>query len=161
MALNTQLGRTGRYRKVIDVAPTITAGAYSLNDAVGGRMTFANASHGAGQSGVIEALRIVDRAQQMVALDLFLFDQAFTAVADNAPFAVSDADMENYVGTIPISVANYADLSTNSGAAMYPVGLPYITVGSYNLYGQLVVRSGPPTYVATSDLRIRLSVKLD
>ena len=148
-------------RKMIDVVPTITAGAYSLNDAVGGMLIFGSASKGAGQSGVIEALRIVDRAQQMVALDLFLFDQAFTAVADNAAFAVSDADMENYIGLIPVSVAHYADLLTNSAASPYSFLLPYVTVGSPNLYGQLVVRSGPPTYVATSDLRIRLSVRLD
>jgi len=161
MAIQTAAGRVGQHRIAIDVNPVITAGAYSVNDALGGRLFFPAASHGAGQSGEVQALRIVDRAQQQVALDLFLFDQAFTAVADNAEFTVSDADMDKWVGTIPVTVANYWNLSTNSGAVIYPVALPYVTVGGSDLYGQLVVRSGPPTYVATTDIRVRLVVRRD
>lgn len=161
MALRSQVGRSGSWRQVIDLAPTITAGAYSLNDALGGLLTFANASHGAGESGIIEAIRLVDRAQQRPPLELYLFDQAFTAMVDNAAWSPSDADLNNCLGHIVIPADAYSDNATNSVATVAGLALPYVTVGTYNLYGQLVIRGGPPTFVATSDLRVRLSVRKD
>jgi hypothetical protein len=148
-------------RTVIDVVPVITAGAYSLGDALGGLLTFPGASRGPGHGGVIESLRVVDRAQQKKPLDLFLFDQSVTVVADNAVFAISDADWDHWIGTIPLVAANYFDGVDNSGAVVSPVGLPFVTVGA-NLYGQLVVRgSVAPTYVAATDIRVRLMVRWD
>ena len=161
MALRTQSGRSGQWRQVITVAPTITAGAYSLNDALGGLLTFANASHGAGESGVVEALRLVDRAQQRPPLELFLFDQTFTAMVDNAAWDPSDADLDNCIGHIIIPADAYTDNLDNSVATVKGIELPYVTVGSYNIYGQLVIRGGPPTFIATSDMRVRLSVVKD
>lgn len=160
MSRLTEAGRVGYWRQVITVAPTITAGLYAANDALGGRMTFSSASIGAGQSGMIEAVRIVDRAVQLAPMDLVLFDQAFTATADNDPFDPSDADMESCVGVIPVTAANYWQFFDNAVAVVYPVGLPFVTVGSGDLYGQLVVRAAP-TYVATTDIRVRLTVRRD
>lgn len=161
MGFSTRAGRIGQWRQVIDVVPTITAGAYSLNDALGGRMTFALAGHGAGESGVVEALRLVDRAQQQVPLDLYLFDQPFTAVADNAVFDLNDPDVDNAIGVLHLLPEHYTNALTNSLALLTRIDLPYVVVGSDNLYGQLVIRGGPPTYVATSDIRVRLTVRKD
>lgn len=166
MARLTELGRVGQDRIVLDVVPVITAGAYSLGDAIGGRLEFDGATAGAGETGVLEMIRLVDRAQQNVALDLVLFDQAFTAIADNAVFAPSDADLENCLGVVNVAAADYFNFSTNAVAVVSPVspdgwGFPVQTVGSDILYGQLVVRSGPPTYVATTDIRVRLTLRRD
>lgn len=162
MAILTQLGRVGLHRGFIDIVPTITAGAYVVGDALGGLLTFTNASHGNNLSGSVEAVRIVDRAQQLVALDLVLFDQTFTNTADNAAFDPTDADMENHVGTINLPAASYFDFNDNAAVYVVPSpAVPFVTVGTPNLFGQLVVRSGPPTYAATSDIRVRLYVQRD
>ena len=166
MARLTELGRVGQDRIVIDVVPTITAGAYGLGDAVGGRLAFTHATAGAGETGVLELIRLVDRAQQMQAIDLVLFDQAFTATADNAVFDPSDADLENCLGVINIAAADYFNFNDNAVAVVTPMsplgwGFPIQTVGSDILYGQMVVRTGPPTFVATSDLRLRCTFRRD
>lgn len=166
MARLTELGRVGQDRIVIDVVPVITAGAYSLGDAIGGRLAFDGATAGAGETGVLEMVRIVDRAQQNVALDLVFFDQAFTSIVDNLAFAPSDADLENCLGVVNIAAADYFNFSTNAVAVVAPLsplgwGFPIQTVGDDILYGQLVVRSGPPTYVAATDIRVRLTFRRD
>ena len=166
MGYSTRAGRVGQFRTVIDVIPVITAGAYSVNDALGGQLQFAAASVGAGDTGVIELVRIVDRAQQQVSLDLVFFDQAFTATADNAPFDPTDADLENCLGWFNVPQSAYNNFAGNAVALVAPLGVdgrgfPFWTVGTDSLYAQLVVRSGPPTFVATSDIRVRLLVRRD
>ena len=166
MSRLTELGRVGQDRVIIDVVPTITAGAYGLGDALGGRLELTGATAGAGETGVLEMIRLVDRSQQNQAIDLVLFDQAFTATADNAVFAPSDADLENSLGAIPIAVSDYYNFSTNAVAVVTPVGpwgwgFPIQTVGGNILYGQLVVRSGPPTFISTGDIRVRLTLRRD
>ena len=42
----------------ISQTPTVTAGAYAANDAVGGLLTFAKAARVAGRGGVIKGLKI-------------------------------------------------------------------------------------------------------
>lgn len=166
MARLTQLGRVGQNRIVIDAVPTITAGAYGLGDALGGRIQFDGATAGAAETGVLEMIRVVDRAQQNVAIDLVFFDQAFTATADNDAFDPSDADLENCLGVVSIATADYFNFSDNAVAVVTPMsplgwGFPIQTVGSDILYAQMVVRSGPPTYVVTTDLRVRLFFRRD
>lgn len=87
--------------------PAITAGAYSAKDAVGGLLTFANAARVQGGIGVIEKLVITDLSIQAAELILVLFDRTFTAMADNAPFDPSDADLANCLGWIDIGTGLY------------------------------------------------------
>ena len=166
MARLTQLGRVGQDRIILDAVPTLTLIAYSLGDALGGRLQWDGATGGALERGVLESILIVDRAQQLAALDLVLFDQAFTASVDNAVFNPSDADLNNCVGVVHVAAADYTNFSTNAVAMVTGIGpmgwgLPIQTVGDDILYGQLVVRSGPPTYVATTDIRVRLTLRRD
>ncbi len=56
--------------------PTITAGAYSAGDNVGGLLEFTNAALVAGEGGVIKQVEIIDDAGQEVELELWLFDHS-------------------------------------------------------------------------------------
>ena len=138
--------------------PTITAGAYTIGDAVGGLLTFADAALGNGREGEISTLIIVDRGQQEAAFDLVLFDGTFTATADNAVFDPSDADLANTIGMIPVLPEHYTRFFDNSMAMIRPVGLYFTTGANANIYGQLVVR-GIPTYASVGDLTVKLTVK--
>ena len=140
--------------------PTITAGAYSANEAVGGLITFTNvATTDSRGSGVIQSITIIDDAAQNAELELHLFDRTFTATTDNAAFDPTDADLENYIGYILVTTADYAGFVDNSAAHVSNVGLAFNLAGT-SLFGQLVTR-GTPTYAATDDLTIKIGVLQD
>lgn len=143
----------------VSQTPTITAGAYHAKDAVGGKLTFANAARIAGGKGVINSVTIIDDDDEKAGLELWLFDTDFTASADNAAFDPSDADMETCIGVIPISTADYYSASDNGCACVRGVGLQFDCSGAItSIYGQLKC-TGTPTYTATSDLSVRLSIE--
>lgn len=142
------------------VTPTIsTSPAYSLKDAVGALMTFANAARASGGSILVQSAQIVDKANTPLdaQLDLVLFDRSIAAPTDNAIFAPTDAEMANCVGVIPFSV--YSDFSVNSVCAYNSIGLEIVLNGT-DLFGVLVAR-GTPTYTSTTDLVVTLTIIQD
>lgn len=144
------------------VTPTITAGAYSANDALGGLMEFSDAVNEHSRSGIITNLLIVDKAGQSAAIDVFLFDATFTATADNAAWPTTNPS-ETVIGTNCIGVISVTsgDYKTYNGGSLASVTLTKpIKVSGTTLYAQAVVRD-TPTYAATSDLTFRLSIAKD
>ena len=141
--------------KDIHVTPAITAGAYSALDAVGGLMEFEDARTSFSRTGCICQAHITDKGKQNALLYLVLFNQTFTPTADNAAFAVSDADLLNVVAVIEFAVANYASFNANSYVSMGFLGvsveLPFaLKKGGTSLFGQLFVKTSTPTYTSTS-----------
>lgn len=143
---------------VIAQTPTITAGAYSAGDAVGGKLTFANAARVSGGKGVINSITLVDDGNVKAALELWLYNQDFTANNDNATFDPSDADNENLVGVIPIYGTDYFSANDNACACLRGLGLEFQLVSTTSLYGQLKCVA-TPTYAAVGDLTIKLAIE--
>lgn len=142
----------------IQVTPVVsTTPAYSLKDNIGGLLTFANAARASGGTFLIQSIQVEDNAQQMSAMDLVLFNATFTAPTDNSIFAPSDAELKTCVGVIPITF--YSDFSTNSIACVNNLGLEVVVAGT-SLFGALVAR-GTPTYVATTDIVVTLTLIQD
>jgi hypothetical protein len=152
------IGRVGSPGIRISQTPTVTAGAYSANDAVGGLLTFANAARVAGYGGVIKDVLILDDAGQDAALELWLFNATFTAMTDNAAWAPSEADLRKLVGIIATSSGAYFAAGTPS-AARVECYQRYDCTGT-SLFGQLVTR-GTPTYVATDDVTVIIGLLQD
>ena len=142
----------------ITQTPTITAGAYVAGDAVGGLLTFADAARLTGGGGVIKDVLIIDDAGVSVELELWLFDQIFTAIADNAAWAPTEADLENLVTVISTVDIDYFDAS-NHTVVPVEVARRYDCVG-VDLFGQLVTR-GTPTYDAIDDLTVKILLLQD
>ena len=86
------VGQVGGEGLRISQTPTVTVGAYSANDAVGGLLTFANAARVSAGSGVIKDVILIDDAGQDAIMELWLFSQTFTAMSDNAAWAPSEAE---------------------------------------------------------------------
>lgn len=154
---------TGTAQFDISQTPTISAaGIYAAGDALGGKLTFANAALASGGSGMITKVRIVDDDQELAPVELVLFNQDFTATNDNAPFDPSDADMQNCLGFIDVAQTDYASFVDNSVAAKTSglrMPFPYqLGSGGSTMYGQLVVR-GTPTYTATDDITVIITVE--
>ena len=150
--------------KDVHATPVVTVGAYSALDAVGGKLEFEDVCTPYSNSGVIKQAHVSDKGKQNALLYLVLFDRDFTATADNAPFAVSDADLLNIVAVITFGVANYSSFNANSFASMGLVGIdvsvPFTLVeGGTSLFGQLYVVTSTPTYTATSDLSVGLVIE--
>ncbi len=138
-------------------APTVTAGIYSANDAVGSTMSFANAARATGGKGIINTLTFTDLTVVANVLRLWLFDAAPTTIADNAAFDVLDAELPTCVGVIPIAAADYFVATDNQCVCLRNVGLQYTVTGT-TLYGQLMC-TATPTYASTSDITITLEVE--
>lgn len=142
----------------VSQTPTVsTTPAYTAKDAVGGLLTFASVVQSDQKSGVLMNVTVIDASQQRPSLELVLFDRTFTASTDNAVFDPSDADLANCIGVVAIN--SWSDFNDNSIATVSGVSLPLVLNGT-SLYGQLVTR-GTPTFVATSDITVIVTVLQD
>ena len=148
-------GRTVR----VTVTPTITAGAYSASDVVGGLLTFTLAdTHGA--AGVVRAVRIVDGDNEKAACKLYLFDSVPSTLADNAAFDFTDdaANLAKCAGRVSIAAADYVTVGADAAAWKEDLAVEFDTPTGV-LYGYLVC-DATPSYGATSDLSITLTAYL-
>lgn len=145
--------------KTVAVSPTITAGAYSANDAVGGLMTFSNATNSK-LTGVIQTVVITDQADQGAALDLVCFNQSVTVASDNDAFSISDDDSKEAVAWISVTASDYIDVGGAKVAVIGGIGQLVTTYNGTALYCQLRT-TGTPTYAATDDLQVAINVLQD
>lgn len=82
------------------------AWANSTSAPTAGGFSFANAVRASGGSGTILDLVVSSSNNPATRLsgELLLFDQAVTAVNDNAAFVMSAADVKNFIGIYPFSL---------------------------------------------------------
>lgn len=158
----------GAGQSVTTVSTTITrpadTNAYTANDCwadstssptVGG-FTLANAGRSSGASGTITDAVFSTSAGTALQGELWIFDQAVTAVNDNAAFSVSAADILNLVGVIPFNCTDTA----NGRAASYVtgIGIGYTAVGSTNLRCIVKVMNAPtPGNAEVLSIRLHVS----
>jgi hypothetical protein len=148
-------GKTNKFT----ATPTVTAGAYTAGDAVGGQIVFKEALNDKSFSGIIQDLIIIDDAGQDVDLELWIFNRTFTAIADNAAGAFSEADLENLVGVISTADGAWYESGTPSAATVRNLGLVVKGLGR-DLFCQLVTR-GTPTFAATDDVTVKIGILQD
>lgn len=134
----------------IAVAQTVTAGAYSAGQSVGGKITLT----GLGNAGAITGIVFRDKAKQAATYELWIFnaDPTNATITDNAAFAVHATDLAKVIDIIPIPAP--ANGGTGGGASVVngiyrPYKLPAGTTG----YAALVTR-GTPTFASTSDISL-------
>lgn len=138
----------------VTVNPTITAGIYSAADVVGGLLTFDVGS----PSGVLllKSVRIVDDDNEKAACKLWLYNAIPTAFADNEAHAPVVADLKKLVAIVTIAAADFTTINGNAVALEEDLTSMCTTVNG-RLYGYLVC-DATPTYTATTDLSITLTV---
>jgi hypothetical protein len=144
---------TGGKAVTITQTPTVGTAAYVAKDAVGGLLTFANAARVSGGSICVDAVTIVDKAQQMMSLDLVLFNVTFTAPTDSSAFDPTDAELLTCIGVIPITV--WSDFNDNSVASRSGLGLTANLAGT-SLFGALVARSAGT--LSNGDIQVAVTI---
>lgn len=137
--------------------------AYALGDAfadstsapTAGGYTFAGAARASGGSGELVDAIISMSGNEALIGEIHVFDQAVTAINDNAAYAVSDADILNEVAVIPFTCVAGVN---NSLSYVTQIGALFTCVGSANLRF-LVKILAAITPTAQSKLAITLKVK--
>ncbi len=123
-----------------DVTRPADTTAYAAGDAISdstsaptaGGFTFTSAARKSGGSGIIIAATFSSSNDPATRLagELFIFDQAVTAINDNAAFAVSDAEIKTCLPPIPFSMF---DAGNNGFCAVTNIAIPFVCVGTANL----------------------------
>jgi hypothetical protein len=146
---------------VVATASTLTTAttAYTSGDMLGAEMTIAAAAASGGR-GVITAITLENSANTVAlgATELWIFNVASGAAADNAAAAWSDAQLRTCVlAGVPL----IAPITIGATGQMISVGnlwLPFTTSGSANLFVNHVTRSGHTFFTAATDLQYTFEI---
>lgn len=136
---------------------TTASTAYTAGDQVGAQFTFANAARASGGSGMIVGCTLISAAVNIGAYDLVLTDSSITLAADNAVWAVSDADALKTVGAI--QMGGTFQSTNNRFSQSYSMAMPYVCSGGTSLFGSLITRLGHTFFAAATDLQVILYVE--
>jgi hypothetical protein len=138
---------------VIAVTPTITAGAYSAGDVLGGRLTIPNAVAAEGGKAVLYSLVVMDRDNEKAEFSvLFYRSQPAQNSLDNAAFAWGTGDGDKYLGRIDVIASDYKTFA--SRAVAKPTFQPFVVESDTTSLYAYVVLDGGPTYTATTDVTL-------
>jgi hypothetical protein len=138
----------------IPVTLTVTNGAYSIADVVGGLITFAGASSAAGKRSVIHTITLAGVAALAYELWFFASDITTTAL-DNAAFTLVAADVAQCKGVIPIATTDYyAPQSSFNVATLRGVAFEYSCTAT-TLYAYLKATATTTPGTTTLTLTIK------
>lgn len=134
---------------VVRVAPTVTAGAYTADDTLGGEMTVTDAARFSGGGGILTGVTMVaedNDADGWSASDVevLLFDSNPAGTyTDNVALdstALTDADAPLLLGTLLLETK--VDLGDVTMLKVTDVNIPYLCSGGTDLYAVAVNRGG-------------------
>ncbi len=134
-----------------------SGGGYSVNNQMGTAFVFPNATRRAGGYGMVSTATLVDKANIIGAVDLWLFSQAVTPASDRSAVSFSDNDMQYYVGTISFPAPT--NLVNNRAVSVPALGLNYQCTAT-SLYGYLVTLTSHTTFDAADNILIGLNLYL-
>jgi len=136
---------------------TITAGAYSANDVVGGLQEIAIPRNAAG---FIRGVEITDDDNEKAGLKLYLFTSRPTALADNAAFEPTIDDLKNLFAIISIAAGDYSTINGNAKAIVSTNTSLDFEVQNQPVVFAYLVCDATPTYAATTDLTVHVRLFL-
>lgn len=131
---------------------TTATTTYTAGDQMGAQFTITNAANASGGAGYITGVTLVSAADQIGAVDVVFFDSSVTLAADNAAFAISDADALKTVAIVQLNGAY--DIGNNRVAQAYNLAIPFVCSGTANLYAGLITRSNHTFFGAATDLQL-------
>lgn len=143
----------------VQLQPTVTASsAYVANNCVGGRLIFSNIL-GVQQSGVVQNITIACKTAQTTGYKLYLFtdNPSNTTITDKATPTLNVLDLPKLVDVITLGASDSTltptlNVTDNIGRA--------VVSPTNNLYG-ILLTTGTPTYTASADLFVTLTVLQD
>lgn len=137
---------------IVQVAPTVTAGAYTADDCIGGEMTITAAARSSGGGGLLMGITMASKgtvAANDVEVLIFDADPAGT-YTDNTALAVTAADAFLLLAAVRLN--SLTDLGTPTTIWARNLSIPYVCSGTANLFAVAVNRNAF-TPASTSDLQ--------
>ena len=157
----THIGAFGGSTTIVSVTPTVTAGAYSANDIVGGEMTISSACRAATTEVILQSVSVSDLAMQNVALQIFFFQSNPAGTyTDNAELDVTDADLQACLGVVEIAASDWINAKDNSFVTKANLGIPMVPTSGSDLWA-ICKTTGTPTYAGTTDLEFHFGFLRD
>lgn len=136
--------------QVIQVVPVCDTNAYADNDVLFAPIevpSFRRSTTNIGPRKLV-SVTLLDQADQGVDIDLIFTDGTVTLGTINGAINISDSDAQKVLAKVSLLVANYTDLINSQLATVG--ALDTILAPTASLYVSGVVRSGTPTYAASS-----------
>jgi hypothetical protein len=139
--------------------PGTTPVAYAAGDQVGGLISLSNAARVSGGGGRIVHVSMSDADDVVSGFDLVFFIASVTPAADNAAWALSDADND-----LELWRARMNYFEDNGGARkctqFSSISIPYFCQGGTTLYAAIRT-TGAFTMVASASLKYLIGLELD
>lgn len=160
--------QNGPQTRCTTVSPTVTAGAYTSGQDMGGLLTFTNALRSSSRAGLVTAVNVVDLAAQTADLELVLFNDnpSGSTFTDNATLTIAAADIPKIAAVVSLSTSSRFSWGSLRGVKyLGSLSLPVqggqsTGTSSPTLYGALVSR-GTPTQASTSDIKVTVCISQD
>lgn len=134
------------------------ADAYTANDIVGGLLTFDLNSPSS--SGILQTLKVTDEDNEGAALDVYIFNDIPSTIADDAAGALAIGDLDKCITKVEIAAADYKAVNSlkfvikDEGSE--GLNRAYKTDSKGNLYAY-VICTGTPTYANNKAIKMTLT----
>lgn len=139
----------------VTATPTVTAGAYSAGDIVGGLLTFP-VSFMKDMKVIVTGVQVASKAAVAPTWSLILLNSSSlsTTTTDNAAYSLNTADTFKVVKALTgLTIFDHGTPNTWALENLALVAAP--AIGEINLYGLLLDGTGV-TLSSTSDIQVRL-----
>jgi hypothetical protein len=151
---------------LITLIPTITAGLYTANDCVGGKLNLTGTDRITGLSfarvSLLQSFTIIDLAMQNAAMSIYLFgsDPVTGVYTNDSELDIDDTDAALCIGCFNVLTGDYLSVKDNSVACVSNLGILCRNMTWETLYA-LMKTTGTPTYASTSDLKLVFGFRQD
>jgi hypothetical protein len=150
------LGFVGSKDTTINVTPTMDTAAYASGDLLFDSTSITGATRVVAGGVILQALTLLDKDDQGVAMTLFFCRTAVDFGTLNDAPNIDDTEIEEILGWVPITASDYVDVGGAKIACIRNIGLLMEADGGSNaLFVAAMNGTGTPTYTATG-LKLRL-----
>lgn len=151
--------------KIVQVPVVSNAVAYTTGDAVGQKIQLVNFFSNVGQyTRLVNAIIFDNDNQNTAAYQIFFWNEDYTAVADNAPWVLVDAEAPRMQGICNVPTGTVVNMTGNCAyqASWVNSWLPLVMPSgtTRDLWMQLRV-TGTPTYTSTSAITVQLAFEME
>lgn len=167
--LGEQKVLAGGYTTIVTSSLTRPAdtNAYAVGDEMSSSTTapavntITGAARASGGSGIIQGIYVSQNTLWTTKpqMEIWIFDTTTTPNNDNAAFAPADADVDTAIGIVSVatSYAGTVNQALDSGT----VSVPFVTVGSANLYYRVVIRNAAQDSANSGVTKFRFRILQD
>lgn len=138
------------YPRCIEFTFSCDASALADNDIAADFQEVTGFFSKAGETATIHSLTLIDETDQGVELDILCSRTGGTLGSENGAINISDANADEVQRVAAIATADYVDLINSQIATKTNLGVVVGGGASTSLWFGLIVRSGTPTFTATS-----------